>query len=53
MNESINDEGVCRSAPATPGLLEIAFIWGFLPNFSLGFMSLRQPFLYTFKFTFT
>ena len=21
MNESVNDEGVCRTAPATPGLL--------------------------------
>ena len=44
MNESINDEGVCRTSPATPGLLEIAFIWGVLPNFFKGFMSLRQPF---------
>ena len=23
MNESINDEGVCRTAPATPGLLNM------------------------------
>ena len=23
MNELINDEGVCRTAPATPGLLKI------------------------------
>ena len=22
MNESMNDEGVCRTAPATPGLLK-------------------------------
>ena len=24
MNESVNDEAVCRTAPATPGLLNIA-----------------------------
>ena len=32
MNESMNYEGVCRTAPATPGLLNI-FIVGFFVEF--------------------
>ena len=39
MNESINDAGVCRTAPATPGLLNIYYIKRFrsIENFLLYF----------------
>ena len=41
MNELISNEGDCRTAPATPGLLNILFITILLMTFFLNFKRVK------------
>ena len=46
MNESINDEAVCRTAPATPGLLNIVIVpkrHSALPKLKPGLREVPNP----------